>query len=211
MSAEMLPVEKHGFYVSFELRPQEDREATMKAGHPVFTDIEVATITMPGGSLVVDKIVTPELLAEWKAGVKGRKPPSPFAVTAYEAFKEGREAPLNGIDLKNWPGITPAQVKMCLAANIRTVEDLARADADAIRRIGMGAVALKDKAASYMQSADTNKNSEEVAALKVQMDAMQSALDKKDEQIEKLMEQLTDPDEPKRTRRKRNPETGELE
>lgn len=198
----MLPEEKHGFYVEFELRAEEDRNETMKVGHPVFHDIEIAIITMPGGNLVVDKVVSAELLNEWKRGIPGRKPPSPFATAAYEAWKDGREAPVNGIDLKNWPGVTPAQLKMCQGCNIRTVEDLAESNADSIRKMGMGGVALKDKAISYMKSAGLNKNSEEVSALKVEMEALREAVTKRDLQIEKLMEQLTEPeDEPKRRKK----------
>ena len=198
----MLPEEKHGFYVEFELRAEEDRNETMKTGHPVFYDTEIAIITMPGGNLVVDKVVSAELLNEWKRGIPGRKPPSPFATAAYEAWKDGREAPVNGIDLKNWPGVTPAQLKMCQGCNIRTVEDLAESNADSIRKMGMGGVALKDKAISYLKSAGLNKNSEEVSALKVEMEALREAVTKRDAQIEKLMEQLTEPeDEPRRKRK----------
>ena len=46
----------------------------------------------------------------------------------------------NGIDLKNRPGVTPAQLKMCQGCNIRTVEDLAESNADSIRKMGMGGV-----------------------------------------------------------------------
>jgi len=192
---DIMPEEKHGFYVEFELRAVDDREQTVKAGHPVFKDIEVAIITMPGGSLVVDKVVTDELLREWKTGIPGRKPASPFAISAYEAWKDGREAPVNGTDLRNWPGVTPAQLKMCQGCTIRSVEDLAAANADAIRKMGMGAVALKDKAASWLESAGTNKNSEEVSALKVEMKALKEAIATKDAKIDTLMEQLTAPDD----------------
>lgn len=191
-NGQMMAVEKHGFYVDFEQRPIEDREASMKEGHPVFKDQDIAVITMPGGSLVVDKIIDEALLNEWRHGA-GRKPPSPFAVTAYEAWKAGKDIPVNGIDLKNWPGVTPAQLKNCQALNIRTVEDLSTCDADALRRLGMGGVALKDKAISYLESAVTNKTSEEVSALKVEMASLKEALEKKDAQIEALMEELTDP------------------
>ena len=61
---DMLPEEKHGFYVEFELRAEEDRNESMKSGYPVFHDIEIAIITMPGGNLVVDKVVSDELLNE---------------------------------------------------------------------------------------------------------------------------------------------------
>ena len=189
------PLESHGFYVDFELRAVEDREASVESGHPVFKDIEVAIITMPGGSLVVDKVVTDELLREWKFGIPGRKPPSPHALTAYEAWKDGREAPVNGTDLRNWPGVTPAQLKMCQGCTIRSVEDLAAANSDTLRKMGMGAVALKDKAAAYLECADTNKASEEISALKVEMEALKEAVAKKDKQIGELMEQLTAPDD----------------
>ena len=106
---DMLAEERHVFYVDFELRPEEDREQTIAQGMPVFKDVEFAVITMPGGGLVVDKQITDALLDEWKHGDNRRKPPSPFALRAYEAWKEGREAPVNGTDLKNWPGVTPAQ------------------------------------------------------------------------------------------------------
>ena len=61
---------------------------------------------------------------------------------------------------------------------------------------------LKDKAISYLKSAGLNKNSEEVSALKVEMESLREAVTKRDLQIEKLMEQLTEPeDEPKRRKK----------
>jgi hypothetical protein len=199
---DMLSEEKHGFYVDFELRPEEDREQSIKQGMPIFKDIEFAVITMPGGGLVVDKIITDELLYEWRHGDNKRKPPSPFAFRAYEAWKEGQEIPLNGTDLKNWPGVTPAQLKTCQAATIKTIEDLANANADAVRKLGMGGVALMQKAQAYLESASTNKASEEIVSLQTKMEALTEALAKKDRQIEELMEQITD-ETPKRGRPKK--------
>lgn len=174
MSIEILPQEQHRFHVNFELRPVEDREATIEAGHPVFKDQEYAIITMPGGQLVVDKVIDDALLNEWKNG-RGRKPPSPFALSAYQAWKDGQEVPLNGMDLKNWPGITPAQIKMCHGTNIYTVEDLATANDEAKKRMGMGALALINKAKAYLENAESNKSSEAISALEVKL---QAALDR---------------------------------
>ncbi len=199
---EFLAEEKHGFYVDFELRAEEDRAETIKQGMPVFKDVEFAVITMPGGGLVVDKPITDALLNEWRHGDNRRKPPSPFAYRAYEAWKQGHEVPLNGTDLKNWPGVTPAQLKTCHAATVRTIEDLAAANADTTRKLGMGGIALVEKAKAYLGSADANKAAEEVAALKVQMESMQASIEKKDRQIEDLMEKLDD-DKPKRGRPKK--------
>jgi len=187
---DMMAEERHGFYVDFELRPEEDREQTIAQGMPIFKDVEFAIITMPGGGLVVDKQITDSLLHEWRHGDNRRKPPSPFAFTAYEAWKEGREAPVNGTDLKNWPGVTPAQLKTCQNATIRTIQDLASANADTIRRLGMGGVAMVEKAKSYLDSAESNKASEEVASLKIKMESLVEAINKKDRQIEDLLERL---------------------
>lgn len=200
MSVEFLPTEQHRFYVEFELRPEEDRTQSIEAGHPVFVDVEYAIITMPGGSLVVDKKITPELMHEWKHG-SGRKPPSPFAVTAYNAWKEGQEAPLNGMDLKNWPGITPAKTKMCHGANIRTVEDLAAAHSDAQRKIGMGALALVNKAKAYLENSEGNKASEAISAMQVKMESMQAEIERLKDENGTLRSELDD--KPKRGRPKK--------
>ena len=187
---EMLQEERHGFYVEFELRPEEDREASIDQGMPVFKDVEFAMITMPGGGLVVDKPINEALLHEWKNGDNRRKPPSPFAYRAYEAWKEGREAPVNGTDLKNWPGVTPAQLKTCQNATVRTIEDLAAANADTIRKLGMGGVAMMEKAKAYLAAANQNKTSEEVSALMVKLEALSDTVKRKDEQISDLLERL---------------------
>jgi|TARA_R110002051_G_scaffold269963_2_gene330262 hypothetical protein len=187
---EMMAQERHGFYVEFELRPEEDRDQTISQGMPIFKDVEFAIITMPGGGLVLDKVINNELLDEWKHGDKRRKPPSPFALHAYEAWKEGREAPVNGTDLKNWPGVTPAQLKTCQNATIRTVEDLAEANADSIGKLGMGGVSMMEKAKAYLKSANINKTSEQITALTVKVDDLTESIKKKDSQISELIEQL---------------------
>ena len=187
---EMMAQERHGFYVEFELRPEEDRDQTILQGMPIFKDVEFAIITMPGGGLVIDKLINNELLDEWKHGDKRRKPPSPFALHAYEAWKEGREAPVTGTDLKNWPGVTPAQLKTCQNATIRTVEDLAEANADSIGKLGMGGVSMMEKAKAYLKSANINKTSEQITALTVKVDDLTESIKKKDSQISELIEQL---------------------
>ncbi len=207
---EYMAQEEHRFHVNFEKRPLEIRDGAQKTGFPTFIDQEIAVITMPGGQLVVEKEINEKLLNEWRHGDNMRKPPSPFAIVAYEAWKAGDDIPINGIDLKNWPGVTPAQLKMCHNASIYSVEDLRDANADCIRKLGMGALALIEKAKAYLGSAQTNKASEEISALKVDMEAMKATIEKKDEQIAALMDKLGN-DSPRQTRRSRNKETGELE
>lgn len=76
---------------------------------------------------------------------------------------------------------------MCLAAVVRTVEDLANANADTLRKLGMGSYALKEKAAAYLDAATTNKNSEAVSALKIELAALRKTIEDRDSQIEELL------------------------
>lgn len=166
-----------GIFVQFELRPEEDRAETMRVGHPVFKDVEYAVITPAGGGLTVEKIVTEQLLNEWKYGAGERKPPRPYLIGQYESWKAGNEPAANGIDIKNWPGATPAQVKTCLEAQLRTVEQLATAHEAAIARLGMGGRALKDKAIAYLKAAEgQGVMAEAMADMKTQMENMKAEM-----------------------------------
>jgi len=208
---EMLPEERAAFHVKFWLTETEDREATIKQGSPAWQDVEMVTITMPGGRHTHNKEITDGLLHEWQYGDNMRKQPAPFAFHAYREWKAGREAPVNGTDLKNWPGVTPASLRACRAVEVLSVEDLAGANADTLQRIGLGAVALHEKAKAYLAAATDNQASEQIAAMKLQLDNMEAAIQKKDGQIAELMGRLENPpeDEPAPKRRGRPPKEEE--
>lgn len=209
-----LSQEQHNkFYVEFMLHPKVDRAATEEEGKTIYKDVEMCKITMPGGNNVVEKKVTSQLLEEWKHGNRNTgKPPALFALNAYEAWKDGLDAPVEGTDLKNWAAITPAEFKQCQSANIRTVEHLAEASAEAQKRLGMGGLKLIRKAQAYVETSNNGVDVERIAKLEQQLDSLMKQLEKKDAIIEELQEVANSDDAPqKRTRRKRNPETGELE
>jgi len=148
-------------YVRFEYRNVEDRAATMREGCYVGKDVAYAMIMPPGGNLVVDRVAQ-----EWLDSKRG----DPFYrhyVESFNAWKDGEAEPEVGTSVKNWPGASPAQVAACLSANIKTVEDLATAPSSAIMRVGMGGVALQQKAQAWLQSAqDHGKVAEEVVTLR---------------------------------------------
>ena len=151
--------EERPCYIEFELRADEDRNATIEAGMPVFKDVEYAKLTPAGsqGTLVSEKVVTDQLLNEWRHGDRRGSRPIPYYIQPYEAWKQGLEVPVNGSSVKHWPGVTPAQLRTCQEAGIQTVEDLALSNADTIRRLGMGGLALVKKAKIYLENAGTNK------------------------------------------------------
>ena len=98
--------------------------------------------------------------------------------------------PVNGSDVKHWPGVKPAQLKTCQEAGIKTVEDLALSNADSIRRLGMGGLALVKKAQIYLENAGTNKAAEQISALELKIEAMESLVKMQSEQITELQDDL---------------------
>jgi hypothetical protein len=165
----MQAVEARPPYVTFELRPVEDRTASIEAGYYKTMDVEYAFITPQGSKDRIERNVE-----EWFASLaqqshEGRFPAEWLAHfrASHKAWKEGRELPLDGTPVLTWPVASPSQVKQLLDHKVRTVEDLAAANEETLNRIGMGGRALKEKAVSWLASASsTGKVTEELAALK---------------------------------------------
>ena len=158
-------------YVRFETRAVEDRTASINAGHYVGKDVDFALITPQGSKDVVEREVLlwfTHLDAECKADRFPREWLKAYK-ELYKDWKDGRETPLSGTPIKEWPVLRPTQVKMLLDINVRTVEDLAAANEETLSRIGMGAHDLKSKAKAWMDSAqDKGKLAEKVAALEAE-------------------------------------------
>lgn len=158
-------------FVRFEVRAEEDRQASIEAGHYVGKDFDYALITPMGSKDCIERKVDEWFLKlqsdvsegrcprEWLAGFKG----------LYADWKSGRESPASGSPILDWPPASPSQIKTLLSLHVRTVEDLAAANEEVLGRIGMGARALKQRAIDWLASAkNTGKVSEESAALKVE-------------------------------------------
>lgn len=69
---------------------------------------------------------------------------------AYKHWKETNELPLEGTPIKGWPLATLAEQKKLIDLNLRTVEDLAVANAESIGRLGMGGLSLKSRAENFL-------------------------------------------------------------
>lgn len=141
-------------YVQFERRGVEDRAASLAAGKYVAKDVDWVMITPVGGKDVVEKPVS-EWLQNIAQQVREERMPLEFEERyrrAYEFWKRGEEIPLNGTPIKGWPVLSPAQQKTVIAANILTVEDLAVANGEAVTRMGIGGLDMKQKAESWLKA-----------------------------------------------------------
>lgn len=155
-------------YVEFEVRAIEDRTASIREGRFIAKDVIFALVTPSGSKDRVERVAE-----EWIAHIaeearKGRFNQSwvDYYRAGYAQFKAGQEVPEFGTPLRQWPGISPAQLKMLTDINIRTVEDLASATEEAISHMGMGSRALIQRAREFLSNIEVNKPAEEVAALR---------------------------------------------
>lgn len=103
---------------------------------------------------------------------------------AYNAWKEGREIPLNGTPLAAWPGITPEQAEIFRLTGIRTVE--AVRDMTEMQRAKVRlphAKELQELARAFLENSDAAKAAQreaekdrKIAEMAERMAAMEAML-----------------------------------
>lgn len=160
-------------YVTFEVRAVKDAEASEAAGRAVYKDTDFAIIVPIGGKDKIEREVVGWLEAVGRQ-VEDQRTPEEWLrhfKAIYNAWKEGQEIPLNGLSVKMWPIATPSDVKNLLDANIKTVEDLASANEEMLRRLGIGGRSLKTKAQAYLESTVHGRLAESFAELEAKLDA----------------------------------------
>jgi hypothetical protein len=112
-------------------------------GRPIFEDREFVRIIIPGDrrSMAVEP-VSEEHKARWPR--------------EYEAFRIGREAPLEGTPLSEWPVslMSPARVQELAYFNLRTVEQLAAVNDAQLQNLGMGSRELRERARTWLEVAE---------------------------------------------------------
>lgn len=164
-------------YVQFEVRAVEDRTATLESGHFVAKDVIYALVTPAGTKDRLEKDAE-EWIKSMEEGVSQERIPVQWLEhyrSALKMFKESREMPEVGTPVTSWPALSPSQVKLCLDANLRTVEEVAEATEEAITRLGMGARALKEKAKAWLDSSNTTgKVSAELESLRTANAALET-------------------------------------
>lgn len=162
-------LEQRPAFVRFEAVEVEDRAASIREGRYVATTEDRAYVTPSGGK---DEVV--RNVQDWFGYLDQAQKESfidpklvRFYRQSYDAWREGRELPSSGTPIMTWQILTPEQRSRVLAANIRTVEDLAEADERAIARVGMGARMLVMQAKEWLRVArDTGSVSSEIAGLR---------------------------------------------
>ena len=180
-------------FVDFETRSEEDRAASVEAGHYVGQDVDFALITPMGSKDRIERRVQ-----EWFRMLEEQVAEGRFEASwldqykaHYKAWKSGQDIPVSGTPVRTWPALSATQVKTLLSARVHTVEDLASANEETLHRIGMGARALKDRAIEWLSAAaSVGRTAEELAALKVANADLAARNDELTSQLRALMARL---------------------
>jgi hypothetical protein len=166
-------------HIRFETRSEEDRAASIEAGHKVYKDVNWVIVTPPGNKDVVE-----DRADEWMKKIRDRAQNGfydPEWVESfskmYGMFKDGKEMPEDGTPLRMCTTMfSPAEIDNCLSMHIRTLEQLANANEEALGRMGMGARALKLRAQESIQIGDGKGSAMKVEALTIQNAELQTTI-----------------------------------
>lgn len=175
--------------VRFERRGVEDRNESIKQSRYIEKDIDMALVT-PAGS----RDVMVHTVEEWMKGIRrsvreSRMPQSWLDryEDQYRRWKEGEELPVDGTPIKGWGIISPAQQKNLIGINVLTVEDLAKLNDEGLRRVGMGAIELKNKAVAWLRTLDDKGGlAMENAVLKSENEALKARVDALSRKLEEI-------------------------
>lgn len=186
----VLEREERPAWVRFERVPVEDKAASLAAGHYVARDVDYAFITPP-----YSKDVFKIKVAQWFQNLAqdqaaGRIPEKWVRdyKSAYEHWKNGQEIPLNGMPIRGWGVISPAHQETLIRLGILTVEDLAGVNDEGVRRIGMGAIELKNKAIAWLaQLQDKGPLTQEIAALKAENSTLTATVEALKARVDRLL------------------------
>lgn len=166
--------------IRFERTVQEDKQASIKAGRFVGKDVDMALITPPY-SRDVNKHELPAYWEKLRMDVQGGRFRQDWLdkyMKAYELWKSGQEIPLDGVPIRGWGVISPAQQESLIRMNILTVEDLAAVNDEGLKRIGMGSQELKNKAKAWLaQLNDKGPLVQEIAAVRKENDVLRGQVE----------------------------------
>ena len=173
-------------HVSFTRRAEEDRQASIEAGRYISRDVDYAIVTPSGSKDRVERVVS-DWFSMLAGEVRAERWPQAWLdqlKSGYEAWTRGQTPPEHGTPLSTWPALSPAQVKNWAQIGLRTIEELAEANEEALTAYGMGARDMKSRAKLFLENAGDSaalvaklRASEElIASMQVRMESLEAQL-----------------------------------
>lgn len=176
-------------YVRFDTKPKEDRARSRAEGCIRSKDVDYAVVTARG-----TKDEHWEELPGWWEKLEqrvqaGRYPREwvRYWQQGYQQWKAGQDIPTEGTPIKGWKLVPNSVQEDLIRINIRTVEDLAQASAEALAHIGMGAVEFKRRAQHWIeQHADKEGLAVKTAGLEQENETLKQAIATLEQQVAAL-------------------------
>ena len=173
-------------HVIFERRAEEDRQASIEAGRYISRDVDYAIVTPSGSKDRVERVVS-DWFSMLAGEVRAERWPQAWLdqlKSGYEVWTRGQTPPEFGTPLATWPALSPAQVKNWAQVGLRTIEELAEANEEALTAYGMGARDMKSRAKLFLENAGDSaalvaklRASEElIASMQVRMESLEAQL-----------------------------------
>jgi hypothetical protein len=172
------PMDRGKLQVQFHPYPVKNPKRSAEEGRPIYENVDYVRIFVPGDK---DNIVDRQV-----EEIDTRR----FA-REYQAYKAGKEAPIEGTPLEMWPTVDRAQVAELVHFNVRTVEQLANLS-DANCQNFKGILALRQKARDYLAQAAGNAPLEKMRAELSAREAENAALWAETERLKTQLKELAD-------------------
>lgn len=179
MIQDLAEIEARRPFVQFERVPVENILASQREGHYVAFDQDRAFITPPGSK---DKMIydVETWFRNLEDDVRNNRIPREWVDSyhkQYDFWKKGQEMPLEGVPIRGWGMISPAQQETLIRLHVLTVETLAIANEELIRRIGMGGMDMKNKADAWLkETKGKGKLTMEISTLKKENEVLKASL-----------------------------------
>ncbi len=180
-------------YVEFKVVPVEDREASLKAGCYMTKDEVWAYIMTPGSKDRSERIAS-EWIETYKAQAAEGRIPQEWAKhfeQALKDFKEGLTVSVLGTPIELFTMASPSQIANLKSLKVMTIEDLAAANEEVIKRIPLQGRLLKERAVSWLQSKnDDGKLVSELERLRVERDGLKERCETLEKKLRAVEDEL---------------------
>lgn len=176
-------------YVQFETRTTEDKAASAAQGRYVTREFDVAKITPPYSKDSIEFKVS-NWLSDIEKNLRDGRIPEEWAEywrESYKRWKAGQELPLSGTPIKGWGVISLSQQENLIHVNCKTVEDLAAVNEEGMRRMGMGALDLRNKARAWLESMKNHGGvTLKVSALEQENSVLKTSVESLQKKVEEM-------------------------
>ena len=153
----------------FHMRSVPDPEASEKAGHPMFKEVEYIEVRHPGAIHTIPCVrVKQKHIDTWPEH--------------YRAFKEGVEVPLEGFAIEEWAPMTRSMSDTMKAIGVRTVEDLANMPETTVQQYGAAIQSWRLKAKKFLE--EHNSEQGQINTLKEENKTLNERLAKLEARLE---------------------------